>query len=81
MTVPDVAEEWGRIYTALLYGLVLAMIIAFTSWAFLRTSRRFKEQLRRKPPTPTPTPDAWSMHTLPDDAESADLPEGEAHED
>ena len=74
----DALEHSTRLYAALLYGVVVLLVLAFGCWALLRASRRYKERLRRKPAQPTSVPDVWSMHQLPDSADTDPEPaEGE----
>lgn len=65
----DTLEHSAGLYTALFYGAILLLALAFACWAILLLSRRYTERLRRKPTQPTSVPDVWSMHKPPDDAD------------
>ena len=69
--LPPTSQEAIRTARAmkhLLLGLLLlAGVFIISSYAFVRWSRRFRNQLLRKPHPPTPSDDVWAMHRLPDD--------------
>jgi TRAP-type C4-dicarboxylate transport system permease small subunit len=64
--MPVPTEQW---YRAVIYLVLLVMGLAVCMFALLRLSRRYRERLLRKPDKPTPTPDIWRMHKLPEDEE------------
>lgn len=55
------------IHSLLFLLIMLVVIFAAASLAFLRWSRRFRRWLLRKPALPTPSEDVWAMHRLPED--------------
>ena len=76
----DAAQQSAGLYAALLYALVLLIIFAFSTYALLRLSRRYKERLQRKPDQPTPAPDVWSMHKTPQQTDPGPSDEEPDHE-
>ncbi|MCH7700162.1 MAG: hypothetical protein IID37_00615 [Planctomycetes bacterium] len=48
----------------------LFMVFVLGGFILIRSSRRYRERLLRRPPPPTPSVDIWKMHRLPDDVES-----------
>ena len=68
-------QQSGRLYAALFYGVILLLLLAFGSYALLRMSRRYAERLRRKHAEPTPVPDVWKMHEMPETADGGKLDE------
>ncbi len=75
-TQPITSEEKGKLalaqamQRALLALIVLVIIFAFGSLAWIRWSRRFRAWLLREPRPPTPAEDVWAMHRLPEEGES-----------
>ena len=62
------AIQTAKAMKHLLFGLLLlAGVFLVSSYAFVRWSRRFRNQILRKPRPPTPSDDVWAMHRLPDD--------------
>jgi hypothetical protein len=58
--------------STLLAGFLLALLFLIGSYVFIRGSRWYRTALSRQPPAPTPTPDIWSMHKVPEDYMSDD---------
>ena len=58
-------EDAGALAHLLYYLLVFVAVFLFGSYAIMRASRRFRDAMTARPIAPTPTPDIWSMHKLP----------------
>lgn len=65
------ARRHGRLLRQVLFlTLILVLVFAVSTLAFLRWSRKYRRSLMRKPRSPTPSSDVWAMHRL--------APEGDA---
>jgi len=65
------ARRQGRLLRQVLFlTLILVLVFAVSTLAFLRWSRKYRRSLLRKPRGPTPSSDVWAMHRL--------APEGDA---
>lgn len=61
----------------LIYGSVLFIVLLGSVIALIRISRRYRQNLVRRPARRTPTSDVWRMHkvpNLPDDKGEPDAP-------
>ncbi len=69
--VPEVRRQGRLLRQVLFLTLILVLVFAVSTLAFLRWSRKYRRSLMRKPRRPTPSSDVWAMHRLKgdDDAE------------
>jgi hypothetical protein len=75
LTPPEPNEILPTVGAAmLLCGLSLLAILILSIGAFLRISRKHRDNILRKPAKPTPTSDVWSMHKIPDIPKDQDDP-------
>lgn len=80
-TTPD-QQALGRTLRNVLYILlVLVVLFAVSSYAFILWSRRYKRWLLRHPTQPTPHQDVWPMHKLPPELTESDETEPEKDDD
>lgn len=68
--MPEALNAPDPFFRGVLYLFLLVLALAVGLFALLRLSRRYRERLLRKPGAPTPAPDIWSMHKVPQDTES-----------
>jgi len=50
----------------LLVGLLLVLVFLAGTYVLVRSSRRFLDRTRRERAAPTPVPDIWSTHKVPE---------------
>ena len=70
-TLPAEVVGTTRVARDVLFvALVLLIVFVVSTFAFLRWSRHFRRWMLRKPHSPTPASDVWSMHRVPDEADA-----------
>lgn len=65
---PERLQKTAVVIQWVLFFCIILILIFLVSLLFLmHWTRRFRAQLFRRKPAPTPVIDVWSMHKLPDD--------------